>query len=243
MPRYRIPSLLVVVLALVMPLLAACSEDVALRLEYDPVFLPVSFAIDTNGSISISGRSSLITPIGSFAVDAGVSLSKDDDCLYVIFRDNKQGETGFDTVYKLDHPDDSLQVLLDGETALQFSQRQVLIDITKGSVREVKFVEGEQPIQEANGLDNILRHIPFGYQPFSLFKWMYDESGFSGGFIGIIVYLIRLVLAGILAIIDILLIVILGIGAAVHVQLGEMAKNIYLALAALGIVVFIFSSW
>lgn len=87
----------------------------------------------------------------------------------------------------------------------------------------------------------VASHFPFGYRPFNLFKWMYDDSSLKNGVVGIIIFLVRLVLAGILFFLDLFLIIYLGIGAIINLYFGTLAMSIYLAVVGLILVVWVFN--
>ncbi len=72
------------------------------------------------------------------------------------------------------------------------------------------------------------------YRPFALATWAYDDSTIDQWYgLGFLWFLGRLVLAIVLLPVDLILIVILGIGAALQRLLGETARNIYFGLLAL----------
>jgi hypothetical protein len=98
-----------------------------------------------------------------------------------------------------------------------------------------------EPPRETSWIERFLEYFPFGYQPLNLFRWMYDDSTLDDGFLGVVIFIVRLVLAGVLFFIDLFLTILLGIGAVLNMFFGSLVMNIYLAVAALAILGWMFS--
>lgn len=72
------------------------------------------------------------------------------------------------------------------------------------------------------------------YHPFALTRWAYDDSTIDQGYgFGFLWFVARLLLAIVALPLDLILIVTLGIGAALHSWFGETVRNIYFGLLTL----------
>lgn len=72
------------------------------------------------------------------------------------------------------------------------------------------------------------------YRPFALASWAYDDGTIDKWYsLGFAWFLVRLVLAIVALPVDLILIVLLGIGAVLQWLIGETARNIYFGLLAL----------
>jgi hypothetical protein len=58
--------------------------------SFKPVFLPVTFVISSDGSISAEGDLSYVTPLGEFSIGAQYSLQQVDNSILVILRDRNR---------------------------------------------------------------------------------------------------------------------------------------------------------
>lgn len=81
---------------------SSCGGDVTPQAEFKPTLLPVKIVVDPSG-ISLEGSSpNIATPIGTFSIGAKYALpEREEQTIYVIIRDRKKGDVGFDTVYKV----------------------------------------------------------------------------------------------------------------------------------------------
>src|SRR2546430_10012852 len=61
--------------------------------SYKPPFVPVIFAINSNGTISIQGNYSIVTPVGTFGLEANVSdtLQPIDNAFLLVIRHHQIG--------------------------------------------------------------------------------------------------------------------------------------------------------
>lgn len=112
--------------------------------SYQPPFAPIIFTLNSNGIITIQGNASIVTPLGTFAIDANVSdtLQPEDNALLVIIRYNQKG-TVVDTAYKIATQQEVI-VVLDAKTTLQITNKRILIDASKGTVKTIE-VKGVTP--------------------------------------------------------------------------------------------------
>ncbi|MEU7000645.1 hypothetical protein [Nonomuraea sp. NPDC046570] len=220
---------------------AGCSST-EVKGTYRPAFLPVRLEWGPAG-LKIAGEASLVTPVGVFSIGADYQLPDDgDDGIYVIVRNANevppgQSDVGFDHIYKLRSGSGEFTAVVNGTTTIQVVDRQVLIDVTEGDVRSIQFKQAEIAVQE---------HRPgFGerwqtywdtsfYSPFSLSRWAYDDSTMSKwmGF-GFLWFLVRLVVALILGVVDLLLTVACFLAAVAFVLFGPTGQNIVYGVEAI----------
>lgn len=107
-------------------------------LTYKPPFAPVTFAIDTNGTISVQGNFSIATPIGTFGLEANIadSLQPQDNTILLIIR-HKQGGKVVDDVYKIQTGQDEVRVVTNGTTVIDVTSHKVFIDASSGSIQSI----------------------------------------------------------------------------------------------------------
>ncbi|MEU7892342.1 hypothetical protein AB0B45_05685 [Nonomuraea sp. NPDC049152] len=221
--------------------ISACS-DTEVKGSFRPAFLPVSLDWGPGG-LKVSGQTSLVTPVGVFSIGAEYALpDKEDDALYVIVRNadevpQGQIDVGFDHIYKVRAGSGEFTAVVNGTTKIQVVDRTVLIDVTRGEVRTIQFQPAEVTIRE---------HVPGPlerwdaywsgafYSPFALSRWAYDDSTMSEWFgLGFVLFLIRLVMAIVLGVADVVLLVCCLVAAVAYVLVGQTATNIVYGLEVL----------
>ncbi|MET9336421.1 hypothetical protein [Nonomuraea sp. NPDC003804] len=213
---------------------SACS-DTQVKGSFRPAFVPVSLEWGPGG-LKVSGQSSLVTPVGVFSIGAEYALpDSEDDALYVIVRNATevppgQTEVGFDHIYKVRTGQGEFTAVVNGTTRIQVVDRTVLIDVTDGQVRTITFAQAEVTVKE---------HVPGPverwntywagsfYSPFALSRWAYDDSTMSRWFgLGFVLFLLRLVVAIILGVVDVVLLVCCVVAAVAYVLFGQTGTNI-----------------
>jgi len=150
---------------------------------WKPPFLPFKLRLGTDG-VSVQGDASIVTPIGSFGIDASapiiespkptmirnVSVEKND--LLLVVRNTRQWG---DKIYKISDGKD-ISVFTDGETMITAANGNVVIDVSNGNVREIKFagkietlsgspnrtIPVELKIWHQDKADKILKPLPQG---------------------------------------------------------------------------------
>jgi hypothetical protein len=229
----------------------SCTTDPGAQVEFRPIVLPVKFSWDQSG-VSVTGEKNIVTPIGVFSVGAKYALpEKSSDTIYVIIRDRKQGATGFDHTYQVRSGQGEFTAVVNGTTAIQVVDRQVLIDVTDGNVQHIEFKSVEPPVAEQR--DDFFAGIADRwntywaesfYTPFALFEWAYDDSTMSKWFgIGFLWFLLRLTLALLLLIPDLLLTGFVLIAGAAFIFIGTAARNIVYGLGALLLLILVGLFW
>ncbi len=125
----------VILTAIVTVALSGCGEAV---LNYSPpVFSAVEFSIGSDGQVSVHAGPSIVTPIGSFSVEDGVShdFTPPDNSTLVVIRHWQHGHL-HDSAYSL-RATKALVVVLDGRTTITASNRQFFVDASAGTVRRI----------------------------------------------------------------------------------------------------------
>ncbi|MCK2242600.1 MULTISPECIES: hypothetical protein [unclassified Crossiella] len=220
-------------------LLIACGSQP--QVGFTPALLPVKFSISASG-VSVSGDKTLVTPIGVFSIGAKYSLpDKDADSIYVVIRDRRTGDTGFDHTYQVRSGQGEFTAVVDGRTTVQVVDRQVLIDVTEGKIEsiELKGVEKVAAVKEDNPLvrfvNNWTAHWRESiYAPFALFSWAYDDSTMGEWYgLGFVWFLLRLLFALLLLVPDLILTGVFAVAGVGYALLGETARNIVYGLAVL----------
>lgn len=210
------------------------------QVGFTPALLPVKFSLSPSG-ISVSGDKNLVTPLGVFSVGAKYSLpEKEADSIHVIIRDRKKGGTGFDQIYQVRSGQGEFSAVVDGRTTVQVVNRQVLIDVTDSRIEtiELKGVEKVAAVNEGpitRLVNNWQAHWRESiYSPFAFFSWAYDDSTMGKWYgLGFVWFLLRLILALLLLLPDLVLTAVFAAAGIGYALLGETARNIVYGLAAL----------
>lgn len=206
-------------------LCSACGSGVSPTFSYKaPAFLPFSINIGKHdNNPTIQGNISWISELGIFSIGAEYELPPPvSDTIRVILRNRR---TGFDEIYQVRTAGDQFAAVIDGTTTISVSQDQVLIDITDGTIQKITFKRVNSQIAEAQGGNGISRvvHTPVNrwetgwnrswYKPFMLSRWAYDDSTITKWYgLGLVWFILRLALACILGVLDMVLTILFFIG-------------------------------
>jgi hypothetical protein len=234
------------VMALLLVLLCAgCGGSVEPELSYKPEFLPVSLSIGRSG-ISIEGDDSLATPIGDFSIGARYSLPQPPSGnIYVILRDRK---TGYDHIFQVDSGAGHFTAVVNGTTSISITNNQVLIDVTNGTINKVEFERTAAQIAEQgngnwfsrqwNGLANRWNEgwSQSWYKPYGLTRWAYSDATIGKWYgAGFVWFLLRLVFAVLMAVVDTVLSLGFLVGQAFFLVFGPTGRDVVYGLMILGV--------
>ena len=122
--------------------ISGCNQTVGFA--YTPPFIPITFHINTSGNISLSVSGSIITEVGTFALDAETSSSVQPQTgsLVVIIR-HRQGGSIVDTVYRIQTDQEKVIVVTNGRTIIQITDNSVTIDASDGSVQSITITDAQ----------------------------------------------------------------------------------------------------
>jgi hypothetical protein len=239
-------------LAAIVPLLAciaalsACDAPTDSSVSYRPIFLPVRLSVSESG-VAVSGDRSLVTPVGTFSIGAQYSLARlPSDRVYIIIRNQK---TGFDRIYSISGSRDKFSAVVNGTTSISVTRDRVVIDVTAGQIREIRFkreVAAQSARRSYYGArwDEGWRSSP--YKPFAPTRWMYDDSSISRWHgVGFSWFMVRLILAIPLALVDSMLSLSFLAAQAALVFLGRTARNVAWGLSLLFwlLVAYVIRAW
>ncbi|MGW2213892.1 hypothetical protein ACWCSD_02790 [Nonomuraea sp. NPDC001684] len=241
-----------VVLAVMILTTAGCAgTDV--KASYHPAFLPVKLEWGSDGKVQVSGETSLVTPVGIFSIGAEYNLPEaDDDAFYVVVRDarrspDKPDVAGFDHIYKVNSGSGEFMAVVNGTAVIQVVRRQVLIDVTNGAVRTIEFKNAQATVKERSaGIGERWQEYwdTSFYSPMALSRWAYDDSTMSSWFgLGFLWFLVRLALAIVLGVVDVLLVVGCTLAAVAYVLFGPTGRNIVYGVETLLFLFFALSGW
>lgn len=213
----------------------ACGGSTSPEVTYKPELLPVTIEIGPDG-ITLRGDTSVITPIGEFSIGAKYQLpDHDKDTIYVVVRDRKKGTVGFDDVYELATGQGDFTAVVNGTTTIEIHDRQVIIDVTGGTVPRIQFKRSGPPAGSAkpsSAWASVQRKWSTGYRtswykPFMLSRWAYDDSTITKWYgIGFVWFLVRLVLALVLGVLDLILTVVFLIAQVLYMVTGSTGRNV-----------------
>jgi hypothetical protein len=203
---------LIVIATLLALICSACRGSVSPNFNYSaPAFLPFHISIGKQGGHpTISGNASWITELGVFSIGAQYELPPaTPGYIRVIIRNRR---TGFDSVYQVRTDGDQFAAVVNGTTTINVSQDQVLIDVTNGTIQDISFKRVNIQVGEAkSGIGwwhTVTSRWDEGwarswYKPYMLSSWAYDDSTVTKWHgIGFLWFLVRLVFACILGIVD-----------------------------------------
>jgi hypothetical protein len=228
---------------------AACSaaNDAGPSVSYKPLLLPVKLNATASGFV-ITGDRTLVTPLGLVSIGANVRLpTKDERTIRVAIRDRKRGGVGFDDIYDVEAGYGNFEAITNGTTRIQVSSdRQVLIDVTDARVESIEFRKVTPATLKESDDENFLsqwwsrhwnRHwetLPFGYHPWILTRFMYEDSTIGKWYgIGFAYFLVRLIVAVILAIIEFFIFAALFLAAIFYLLFGETGRNVCYGILSL----------
>jgi WD40 repeat protein len=155
-------------LIIVLFLTSACGETTSstsstLGVGFKPLFSPIAFFINTDGSITIQGDLSFETPIGEVVIEASASstlqsqdntlLAKEDDTSLIVVIRHKQNDQIVDDGYKIQTGQDEVRVTTNGITTIDVTAHQVFIDASKGSIQSIEVKDanpGSTPTQSSS---------------------------------------------------------------------------------------------
>ena len=242
-------STLTLVLSLLLGLvLTGCGGTFAPEASFRPFYLPCEISVGYDGKSTIDGSLSCATDIGQFSIGAKYELPQQgSSSIYVILRDQR---TGFDHVYAVRTSGTSgaeFNAVVNGTTSITVTNDQVLIDITDGTIRQIKFKEVQNPIAEGSGSGNwFQQHIgarwdagwaQSWYKPYGLSKWAYDDSTIEKWYgIGFVWFLLRLVFAVVLALLDTVLTMGFLVGQLAFIIFGPTGRDVMYGLMILGVI-------
>lgn len=224
---------LIVVAAVIFstPSFTGSSEEIS----FQPAVLPVKITW-SNGQIDIEGERSILTPIGKIEIGANLPLpALHDKSFYVILR-NKQ--ESIDNVYRVNSETGVFHAVVDGTTDIQVDDQRVIIEVTSGTIKTVEFKQSRPPSQASSDSSGITyKWSKFWrdtfHTPFSWSRWAYDDSTMGDWPpLGFLWFLVRLLGALILGIIDLILLVVQFIAAVAFVIGGTLAMNIIYGISA-----------
>jgi hypothetical protein len=230
--------------------LGGCGSGITPQASYKPELLPFKINVSASG-IALEGDTSIITPIGEFSIGAQYALpERDEGTIYVVLRDRKKGSVGYDTVYKVRAGKDDFSAVVNGTTAIEVHNGQVIIDVTNGTVSSIQLKRSGPGVGEQSAGDLWGRTVQrwqagydsSWYHPFMLARWAYDDSTISRWFgIGFVWFLIRLVLAILLCLVDLLLSLVFVVAQVVYLFAGSTGRNIVWGLFVLALAILIIS--
>ncbi|MER7547850.1 hypothetical protein SAMN05443665_102114 [Actinomadura meyerae] len=219
--------------------LAGCGNGGGAQGSYKPTFLPFKISYSPGSGMVVTGDKSVVTPLGEFSIGAKYSLPRRPaDAIRVVLRDRS---VGFDEVYDLGGHAGEFEATLDGTTKVQVRDRTVTIDVTQVETRSIEFRPAQAAAQEAppnllnKGIDRWNGYWDDAfYSPLALSRWAYGDSTMGKWYgLGFVWFLIRLVLALILGILDIVLVLVCVFAACFYVFFGGTGRNIAYGLSCL----------
>lgn len=227
----RKTAILTALATLLILICSACGGNVTPNASYSaPDFLPFHISIGKHeGNPTISGNASWITELGVFSIGAQYELPPAaPGYIRVIIRNRR---TGFDRVYQVRTNGDQFAAVVNGTTTIDVSQDQVLIDISDGKIQEISFKRVNVQVGEAkSGIGwwhTVTSRWDEGwarswYKPFMLSSWAYDDSTVTKWFgLGFLWFLIRLIFACILGVVDLIFTVLFFFGQFVVTIFGN----------------------
>jgi hypothetical protein len=242
-------------LALVVAILAVCAgcgSNFSAGVKYKPLYLPVTLSVGISGD-TIEGNVSFASDIGQFSIGARYNLEPSrPGSIYVILRSRK---TGYDHIFEIKTGGDQFTAVVNGTTSISITNNQVLIDVTNGNIKKISFKSVNSQISEqAQGnwmarewhkagsrWDEGLRES--WYKPYGLTRWAYDDSTIDRWYgVGFVWFLLRLILAIFMAIVDTVLSLGFLVGQIGFMLFGPTGRDLIYGLLVLGAVVLVIAA-
>jgi hypothetical protein len=238
------------VLMLLCLLCTACGATVTPDASYKPPFLPFEISVGASGDSTIEGSISWATEIGEFSIGAQFELPpRRPESIFVILRNRN---TGYDKVYEVQTDGEQFNAVVNGTTNITVTNDQVLIDVTNGNIRSVRFKQVTSPLHEDQATGWIPRAGHWTearwdagwsdspYKPLDLTKLAYDDSTLMKWYgLGFVLFLLRLISAILLFFVDIVLIVIFLVSQLAFILFGLTGRNVFYGLFALLVIIMI----
>ncbi|MDM8522917.1 DUF4384 domain-containing protein [Desulfococcaceae bacterium HSG8] len=139
-------SFLLLVTLLTLPVCQAQADDTDYGVYWDVPLLPITLHVGTQG-IEVSGRASVVTPVGVFGMEATSDILekekparirdvvvKRNDLLLVVRNTGKWG----DKIYKVKDGNE-ISVLTNSQSLVMARNGNVVVDVSRGDVNEINF--------------------------------------------------------------------------------------------------------
>jgi hypothetical protein len=207
-------------------LCSACGGTASPNFSYKaPAFLPFHFSIGKqDDNPTVSGSFSWVNELGVFSIGGQYELPPAKPDTMRVILENRH--TGFDKIYQVRTDGDQFAAVVNGTTTISVYQDEVTIDITSGSIRSISFKRVDNQVPEARNVTNPVSKVVntaasrwdsgwarSWYKPFMLSSWAYDDSTVTKWYgAGFILFLLRLVLACFLGIVDVVGTILFFIG-------------------------------
>ncbi|WP_182876975.1 hypothetical protein [Microbispora sp. H10670] len=212
---------------------AACTDETT-EITFQPTVLPVKLKW-SDGDVGVEGDVGLVTPVGKIELNAGLPLPDTGGrAIYVIFRDKR---ASVDDVYRVKSGAGTFHAVVDGTTDFSVDDQRVVIEVLRGTAKTIEFKKAERvPVQKGTGV--IHKWTEYWqttfHRPFSWSRWAYDDSTMHDWPpLGFVWFLVRLVVAIVLGVIDLLLFVVQVLAAIAFALAGTVAMNVVYGVAAL----------
>ncbi|GAA1234858.1 hypothetical protein GCM10009665_26300 [Kitasatospora nipponensis] len=129
--------------------LVGCGTHGRAAANWKPPFLPITFSIDTDGSISVQASAEVVTPVGFFSVegDASRALHPPNGSTFVILRHKVQGSL-VDDVYRI-KSDQEMIAEIDGRTTIRINSHDLFIDASGGTIHKLT-ISAEEAKQQSS---------------------------------------------------------------------------------------------
>jgi hypothetical protein len=229
--------------------LTGCGGTTTATASFKGSFLPVGISISTDGKSFVQGDISYATAIGTFSIGAKYDLpQQNSNSIYVILRNR---HTGFDKVYEVRTDGAQFNAVVNGTTSITVTKDQVLIDITSGTIHKVTFKQVHSQLAEASSSGwwptTAARWdtgwVQSWYKPYGLARWAYSdttiEKWYGAGFVW---FLLRLIFAIVLALIDTLLTLGFLLGQAAFIIFGPTGRDVTYGFLVLATIVAVISA-
>jgi hypothetical protein len=245
--KKSVHALLVIIL---LGALAACGAHPTISWKPIPV-LPVAIVYSPPDHWSLEGDHSYATAFGEFSIGASYDLPQNNsDSMYVILRNR---HSGFDHIYRIETGNEQFSAVLNGTTIVTVTHDQVLIDVTSGNIQKITFKQATSHINETSENSDWFSSTWHSmgskwdtgwsqswYKPFALSKWAYDDSTIEKWFgVGFILFLLRLILAVVLGLVDLILTMGFLVGQLAFLVFGPTGRDVVYGFMVIGVIVIV----
>ncbi|GLW90888.1 hypothetical protein [Actinokineospora globicatena] len=224
----RLPGMRKIALLLAVLVMAGGCGNVEVSAR-TPGFLPVSASVTlSEHKVEFKGDLSYVTPLGEVSIGLKIGEDVEQDVVRVRFRDRDR-LGGSDQVFDLRTGGDEFEAVLEGKPSVRVKDHEITLDITDAAVTEIRFRQTEESVRAERGW-----WANAFYHPFDLFRWAYDDSTMaSWPPLGFLWFLLRLIFAVVLAVVDVYLSAVFVLGWLAALLFGNSAGNAVVGIAVL----------
>lgn len=224
-------------------------EDVLFG-SYKPPFIPVTVSISTNNEVQIEVGGTIVTPAGEISIGwernkiHHLELILGNQIYFYPLGQNKFKvylPNTFKGQISVNYDGADVRIIVPKPGELKFPTNNYITP--QPTVSPIPTISPTTDIAATPAVTSAASEsefkwasMAFGYRPFMLAAWAYDDSN-MGNVLGFIVFILRMILAIILGILDLLVTIVLGFFAIIQTFFGIKVTKFILGLIVICFIV------